>query len=301
MMRTISALLFSLGLAALIPAPLAAETMAEMFPAYVDWLEPGYQEPFGKLQIQRGKVEVPGGVYELNLGEDYYALTGADAAWVMGPLWQNLPDPAIGALIFQQGTTPIDDSWAVAVGYYPDGHISDEEADQMDYGAIIQTRKDNDPEANRQRREAGLPELTTVGLAGTPGYDKATRALHFSVLLNYPADGTQVLNANIWVLARHGFVLMNVLGRPDHAPDVDAAMPELISLVALKDGNRYEDFIPGVDMVAAGGLSALLGGGATQAGLLVLLLAFLKKGGFVLLALPFIWLKKLFTGKPPTV
>ncbi|OYX25955.1 MAG: hypothetical protein B7Z10_04615, partial [Rhodobacterales bacterium 32-66-7] len=82
---------------------------------------------------------------------------------------------------------------------------------------------------------------------------------------------------------------------------VDAAMPALIDMVALQDGNRYEDFVPGVDTVAAGGLSGLLGGGAAQAGLLVLLLAFLKKGGFVLLALPFIWLKNLFGRKPPTV
>lgn len=300
-MRLFPARLFALAVAALVPGPLSAETMAEMFPAYVDWLLPEYQGPFGKLEVQYGKVDVAGGVYDLNLGEDYYALTGPDAVWVFETLWQNLPDPSIGALVFKRGTTPIDDSWAVAVGYYPEGHISDEEADRMDYGAIIQARKDSDAENNRERLAAGLPELTTIGLAGTPGYEKAMRALHFSVLLNYPADGTQVLNANIWVLARHGFVMMNVLGTPSHAPEVDAAMPELIGLVSLREGNRYEDFIPGVDTVAAGGLSGLLGGGAAQAGLLVLILAFLKKGGFVLLALPFLWLKNLFTRKPPTV
>ncbi len=300
-MRHFTARLFALALAALAPAPLAAETMAEMFPAYVDWLLPEFQEPFGKLEIRSGTVGVPGGVYDLNLGEDYYALTGADATWVFQTLWQNLPDPAIGALVFQRGTNPIDDSWAVAVAYYPNGHISDEEADQMDYAAIIEARRAGDAEANRQRVEAGLPELLTVGLAGTPGYDQSRRALHFSVLLKSAADNTEVMNANIWVLSRHGYVMMNVLGTPDHAPAVDAAMPALIDMVALQDGNRYEDFVPGVDTVAAGGLSGLLGGGAAQAGLLVLLLAFLKKGGFVLLALPFIWLKNLFGRKPPTV
>ena len=175
----------------------------------------------------------------------------------------------------------------------------------MDYAAIIQTRKNGNAKANRQRLAAGLPELTTIGLAGTPGYHKATRSLHFLVLLDYSADGTKVLNADIRVLSRHGFVLMNVLmnvlGTPDHAPEIDAAMRGLIGLVTLNDANRYEDFDPGLDIVASGGFSAVLGGGAAQAGLLVLLPAFLKKGSFVLLALRFIWLKKLFTRKPPTV
>jgi len=300
-MRIFPARLFALGVTILAPAPLFAETMAEMFPAYVDWLDPAYQAPFGRLEIRSGTVEVAGGVYDLTLGEDYYALTGDDAAWVLGTLWQNLPDPSIGALVFKRGTTPIDDSWAVAIGHYPDGHISDEEADKMDYAAIIEARKDSDGEANRQRQAAGLPGLVTVGLAGTPGYDKASRALHFSVLLKYVDDNTDVLNANVWVLSRHGFVLMNVLGTPEHVPEVEAALPELTGMIALKEGSRYEDFIPGVDTIAAGGLSGLLGGGAAQAGLLVLALAFLKKGGFVLLALPFFWLKNLFGRKPPTV
>ena len=70
--------------------------MAGMFPAHVDWLEPAYQEPLSKLQIQSGKVQVSGGVYGLKLGDEYDVLTGADAAWVLGTLWQNLSDSANG-------------------------------------------------------------------------------------------------------------------------------------------------------------------------------------------------------------
>ena len=91
--------------------------MAGMFPAHVDWLEPAYQEPLSKLQIQSGKVQVSGGVYGLKLGAEYDVLTGADAAWVLGTLWQNLPDPAIGAQIFKRGTAPFDGSRAVLVSY----------------------------------------------------------------------------------------------------------------------------------------------------------------------------------------
>lgn len=299
-MRPLQTSLFALSLA-LMPATLPAETMAEMVPTFIESLDPAYQDQFGKLEVHTGTLPMPGGIYNLTLGENYYAMTGADARWILETVWGNLPDPELGGLIFQKGTTPLDEAWAVAVYHYADGHISDDEAAAMDYDAIIQSRKASDAELNRQRREAGIGELTTIGLGGTPGYDAQARALRFSVLLSTTGQMPDILNANAWVLSRHGFALLNVLGTPDQAAEVDAALPGLIKLVSFTEGNRYEDFMPGVDTVAEGGLSALLGGGAAQVGLIALALAFLKKGGIVLLAVPFIWLKGKLFGKKPTV
>ena len=290
-------LALSLSLACVTSA--SAETMGEMFPAYVDWLEPELHEAFGKLEIRRGSQPLADGKFELRLGEDYYALTGADARWVLESLWQNLPSPDLQAIVFHTGTQPLDSSWAVTVYQDESGHIEDEEAQSMDYQAIIDSRQAAEPELNRQRREAGLPELTTVGLTGTPGYDRTTRTLTFSVLLRQQDYAGEILNANAWVLSRHGFVNLNVLGTAEQAPEVSAVMPELVSLVALAEGNRYEDYLIGVDAVAEGGLSALLGGGAAQAGLIVVALALLKKFGFLLI-LPAIWLGRMMFGRKPT-
>jgi uncharacterized membrane-anchored protein len=280
---------------ALLAVPLSAETMQEMFPSYTDWIDPGMAARFGALEIHRGPQVMAGGDYTLAVGDGYYVLSGDDARWVLGDLWQNLPDPDLQALIFQNGTSPLDSAWAATVYYYENGHISDEEADKMNYQAIISARKEAEPELNRQRCEAGLPELTTVGLTGTPGYDRATRSLTFSVLLD-AEGGPQTLNANAWVLSRHGYVNLNVLGAPEQAADVNAKMPELIGMVSLAEANRYEDYAPGVDAVAEGGLSGLLGGGAAQAGLLLVALTLLKKFG-VLVAVPVIWLVNRLRGK----
>jgi uncharacterized membrane-anchored protein len=285
-------------LAGFAAAPLAADTMADMFPGYVAWLDPSLHEPFGKMEIHREALSVPGGVYSLELGDDFYALTGADAAWVYHTLWQNLPISGIEALLFQTGTTPIDGSWAVMVTSNTSGHISDAEAATMDYQAIVDDWIAAEPDQNRQRREAGLPELTTIGLAGTPGYDAAAHALKFSVLLRSSAYDGKILNADAWVLSRHGFVQMTVLGDAAYADAVDKAIPRLVNLVRLNDGNRYEDFAPGVDTIAEGGLSALLGGGATQAGLIVVAIALLKKFG-VLLLVPLFWVVNRLRGKTP--
>lgn len=295
-MRHFNGRLFSLFLAALAPAPLAAETMAEMFPGYADWLDPSLQGPFGKLEIHHGTVPIPGDVYSLDLGEQYYALTGADAAWVYQTIWENLPEPGLDALIFKTGTSPLDGSWAVTVITASFGHISDDEAATMDYQAIVDDQIAAEPEVNRQRRESGLPELTTIGLAGTPGYDTAAHALRYSVLLRSSGYDGEILNANAWVLSRHGFVQLTVLGDAAHAYAVDVAMPDLIKLVQLKDGSRYGDFIPGVDTVAEGGLSALIGGGAAQVGLIAVAIALLKKFG-VLLLVPFYWVFRHLSGR----
>jgi uncharacterized membrane-anchored protein len=282
----------TLSLAAL---PSMAETMKDVFPSYADWLDPSDAERFAALEVHRGAQTMAGGEYTLQLGEGYYALTGDDARWVMETLWQNLPQPELQGLIFQTGTSPLDDSWASTVYYFENGHISDDEAATMDYAAIIQSLKDSDADQNRQRREAGLPEITTIGLAGTPGYDQTARALKFSVLLKQAANDNELLNANAWILSRHGFVNLNVLGSAGQAGEVDAKMPELIGLVAMGEGNKYEDFTPGVDTVAEGGLSGLLGGGAAQVGMLVVALALLKKGGVIVL-LAGAWIVKKIRG-----
>lgn len=284
----IRALLVSLALS-FAPAALMAETMKDVFPSYTDWLEPTLASSFGALEVHRGVLNMGEGEYDLNLGDKYYALRGPDARWVMETLWQNLPDPTLQALVFRSGTSPLDGAWSVAVFYFEDGHISDEEAGAMDYNAILQSRKDAEPELNRQRREAGIPELVTVGLVGTPGYDLVAHALKFALLLETPGENFKHLNANAWVLSRHGFVNLNVIGAAEHASEVDAALPDLVKLVSFAEGNRYGDYIPGVDAVAEGGLSSLLGGGAAQVGLIAVAIALLKKFGF-LLVLPVVWL-----------
>lgn len=284
--------------AALCALPLSAETMKDMFPSYTDWVDPGIAERFGALEIHRGPQVMAKGDYTLQVTDGYYLLSGDDARWVLGDLWQNLPDPDLQALIFQNGNSPLDNAWASTVYYYEDGHISDEEADTMDFGAIIEARKASDPEANKQRQAQGLPQLFTVGLTGTPGYDRTTRSLKFSVLLKQDGYDGEFLNANAWVLSRHGYVNLNVLGDPAQAAQIDAKLPELIGLVQLAEGNGYADYAPGVDAVAEGGLSALLGGGAGQVGIVIVLLALLKKFG-VLIAVPVIWLVNRLRGKRP--
>jgi uncharacterized membrane-anchored protein len=87
----------------------------------------------------------------------------------------------------------------------------------------------------------------------------------------------------------------------DQLEQVKAAAPDVLKMVSFTEGNRYADFQPGLDTVAAVGIGGLIAGKvAAKTGLLVLLLAFLKKG-FVLVLLPVAWVFNKFFRRGPTV
>lgn len=270
--------------------------MKEALPAAVDQIIPELTDRFGALEIHRGEVTFPGGGYSLQLPEGYYALTGEDAAWVTTTIWGNLPDPDLDALIFQGGNSPLDDGWAVVVEDISDGHITDFEANTLDFNEIITSAQSRVEEDNKQRKAQGLATVTVVGIAGTPGYDPSRRALKFAKLLQFEGVEGRTLNSQIWVLSRHGFVLFNVLGTEAQVAEIDAKAPELIGMVKLAEGNRHEDYVPGVDAAAEGGLTGLLGGGVAQVALVGVALALLKKFG-VLLVLPVVWLFRRLRGR----
>lgn len=81
----------------------------------------------------------------------------------------------------------------------------------------------------------------------------------------------------------------------DQLAEAEAAMPDVLSMVNFTDGNRYADFDPSIDKVAAVGIGGPIAGKVlAKTGFLAVALIFLKKFWFLAL-LPLIWLKNLFT------
>ena len=86
----------------------------------------------------------------------------------------------------------------------------------------------------------------------------------------------------------------------DQLDHVREGMGDVMALVDFREGNRYADFNPGVDKVAAYGIGALIAGkAAAKAGFFKVIGMFLLKG-WKLIALALIgigvFLKKVFFG-----
>ena len=99
------------------------------------------------------------------------------------------------------------------------------------------------------------------------------------------------------IVAQTPLIPRNFIAGMEALPEVEAALPDVLVLASFRDGARYGDFDPSIDQVAAVGIGGLIAGKVlAKTGLLVLALAFLKKGWIlIVLALGAGW--KFLTGR----
>mgnify|MGYP003543723897 CR=1 FL=1 len=61
-----------------------------------------------------------------------------------------------------------------------DGHINDGDADELNFGEILEEMKRDSQTASQRRVQMGLPPLTLVGWAEQPHYDRAAHILYWA-------------------------------------------------------------------------------------------------------------------------
>jgi uncharacterized membrane-anchored protein len=136
-------------------------------------------------------------------------------------------------------------------------------------------------EANKRRREMGLPEVEVTGWVEQPSYDAATHHLVWSIGAHHKgsaAGGGDVINYKTLVLGREGYVSMTLVTDQSHIADLRPATATLLNGLTFDDGKRYADFNSSTDHVAEFGLAALVAGvAAKKLGLLALAAAFVVK------------------------
>jgi uncharacterized membrane-anchored protein len=133
--------------------------------------------------------------------------------------------------------------------------------------------------ATSARTAQGYPALHLRGWAEPPRYVPEIRSLYWAQEL--AADGAPEgsLNYAIRVLGRKGVLELNAVGAMSQLPQIKPAMERVYALVEFKQGNRYIDFDPDLDEVAAYGIGGLIAGKvALKAGLFAGLLKLLIAG-----------------------
>lgn len=254
------------------------------------------------LNYQTGTIAIPEAKARLNLGEGFQYLAKADARKVLEQLWGNPPDDHIIGLIVPTDAPLLGKtSWATVVTYVDEGHVSDEDASKTDYAQLLKDMQKADIDDNVERKKAGYDEINLVGWAAPPRYDAQGKKLYWARELADPKRDVHYLNYDIRVLGRSGYLSLNAIARMDNLPVVQAGMQQLLPMVEFDPGQRYADFKPGTDKLAAYGIAALVAGGiAAKAGLFakigVILLAAKK---FIVIAFVAIGaaIKKIFGGK----
>ncbi|GAL83889.1 hypothetical protein MYP_1117 [Sporocytophaga myxococcoides] len=259
---------------------------------YLDSLENSFQYQTGLVKIRDyATIKVPAGFKFLNAEQSIY---------VLHSLWGNPEDPNILGLLFPEDMGPLHpDSWAISIEYSEEGHIDDDDAEDIDYDELLAEMKKDAEAANPTRIQEGYEPVHLIGWAAKPYYDAENKKLHWAKEIQFgdSATGANTLNYNIRILGRKGYLMLNAIGGMSQLGAINKDIGNVLASVEFSEGYRYSDFNPEVDKVAAYGIGGLVAGKVLAK---VGFFGILAKFGKVIIlglgaALTFIW--KFFTGK----
>jgi uncharacterized membrane-anchored protein len=240
-------------------------------------VETTLEQQLAQLDYRQGAQTLDQAGAVLALDADFRYLGAADARRVLEEFWGNPPDPSVLGLVLPVGLSLADtNSWVAVVTYSDEGYVSDQEANAIDYSAMLQEMKDGAADENAMRRQAGYPTVELIGWASPPRYDATAKKLHWAKELAFEGSDGHTVNYDVRVLGRRGYLSLNAIGHLEQLKAMQSGMQRLIPQVDFIDGERYADFDGSTDKVAAYGLAALVGGAfAAKTGLLGKLLALL--------------------------
>ncbi len=213
------------------------------------------------LKPRSGTIEISAGLASLDLGETYEFYSPTDTQKILEELWGNPPDSSAIGLVMPTGMSPASpNAWAVILQYEDDGHVSDDDAENINYDDLIKEMKQGVKEASLEREEQGYGSIELVGWAEEPYYDKATRKMYWAKELRFDDNPETTLNYNIRVLGRKGVLVLNTVAGMHQLDTIRPRMEEILAATNFSAGNAYDDFNPEVDSLAAYGIGALIAG-----------------------------------------
>ena len=256
------ALVLGCSLSAALAAPESAKLPSDKQPSAKEIADSrkAFEE---KLKPQRGDVSLRDGLAKLHVPGNYVFYPPESASAILVDAWGNPPESAAKVLgmLFPAEPSPLaPDSWGIVITFDEDGYVKDDDAEKMDYSALLKQMQKDTEDANKERKEAGYGEVHLLGWAAQPRYDKASYKLYWAKELQFGDSPDHTLNYNIRALGRRGVLVLNAVSGKSQLATVEAAMPDVLKFVEFSDGHRYSDFVPSVDTVATYGIGALVAG-----------------------------------------
>lgn len=238
----------------------------------------------GSLKFKTGKIQIGDNLATLEVPPGMVYLEGPDAQKVLQDVWGNPEDKSIMGLLLRDSASVLsDEGYGVAITYSGEGHVDDKDAANIDYDELLATMQAGAEEDNKARKEQGFPVVKLLGWASKPFYDAANKKIHWAKSLLF--DNTDsVLNYNIRVLGREGFLELNFISSIYLLDTIKKEINPILGAVNFVPGQRYEEYDSSTDKLAGYGIAGLIAGGiATKAGFFAKLGLLLAKGWKILL------------------
>jgi uncharacterized membrane-anchored protein len=240
-----------------------------------------------RLQYQHGDIKLENGIGTLHVPQGFRYLDSKQSEFVLKDLWGN-PDGSgtLGMVVPEDIGVSDANGWAFIITYDEMGYVKDDDAGDIDYDELLTEMQNDTQSANEERKKLGYEAITLVGWAAKPYYDAEKKVLHWAKELKFGENEENTLNYNIRVLGRKGVVVINAVSSIEQLGEVQKHIQPMLASFEYADGNKYSDFDPGVDEVAAWTIGGLVAGKVlAKAGFFVFLLKYIKVIGVALVAL----------------
>jgi uncharacterized membrane-anchored protein len=165
-----------------------------------------------KLNFQRGKIVLPGGLATLDVPDSFRYLAPEQTDMILVEAWGNPPGRKTLGMLFPSDVSPLKEGgWGVVITYQEDGHVADDEASTINYGELMEGMQEETAEANEERQQQGYEPIRIVGWAAPPRYDQASHKLYWAKELEFGGSPEHTLNYDIRMLGREGVLSFNAV------------------------------------------------------------------------------------------
>ncbi len=257
------------------------------------------EDPASKINWIAGPTtaQMGDGLASIEVPEGYLFADKAETQKIMKLTGNPPSDQEIGLI------APAEDgkNWFLVFESQEVGYVKDDDKDEIDADAILDSIKEGTEAANEEREKMGADPIEIVGWFEKPHYDASTHNLVWAI--EGKSKGSGLVNYDVRLLGRRGYVSATLVTDPQALQADLSHVQSLLGGFSYNEGNRYAEWKSG-DKIAEYGLAALVAGGAGAAamklGLFAQLGKILAKGwklvvvGFAALAG---WVKRLFGKK----
>jgi len=219
-----------------------------------DQIEQSLEYKTGVIDLKEGnaKLTVPAGFKFLDKDQSIYVLTD---------LWGNPSDSAVLGMLVPENRSVLDaKGWAFTIYFDEMGYVKDDDADDINYDDLLKEQQKEFEDENPQRLKDGYSTINFIGWASTPFYDKNKKVLHWAKELKFGDDSLSTLNYNLRVLGRKGIFIINAVASLTELNEVKASIDKVITSIDFNEGDKYANFNPDVDNVAAWTIGGLVAG-----------------------------------------
>ena len=239
------------------------------------------------LIYKNGIIDLESGNAKLTVPDGFRYLDKKQSVYVLADLWGNPADSSILGMLVPSKVGVLDkNSYVFVISFEKVGYVKDDDVDDINYDDLLKEQQNEFIEANPERIKQGFETIEFIRWASTPYYDKNKKTLHWAKELKFGQNNLNTLNYNLRILGRKGIFSMNAVASMSELPEVKSNIDKIIGSIEYNDGERYSDFVPDVDNVAAWTVGGLIAGKVlAKVGFFALIVKFWK---IIALAIGFI-------------